>query len=160
MPREFTTVLLMLMGSFSVVCAQQPDRPSDRADIQAIIAQLNTARKSSNANAFVELFTSDGELRIENEATGVSQEAIAALIGRRAIWSETTAPRIEGVTIRFITPDVALCDGSQVQYGSLALGQTAPVMLLLRRETGGWKVASLRIYAALRPGRPATKPAP
>jgi len=47
-------------------------------------------------------------------------------------------PRFVSTTIRFITPDVALVDGTW---------QTVPLLFVMKKEENDWKIASLRTLA-------------
>jgi hypothetical protein len=64
-------------------------------------------------------------------------------------WSEVTKPRIALHSIRFITSDVALVDAANTQYGSTILVRRVPVLLIMKRETSGWRIASVRVMVDL-----------
>ena len=64
-------------------------------------------------------------------------------------WSEVTRPKIALQSIRFITPDVALVDAANSQYGSAILVRRVPLLMVMKRETSGWRVASLRVVVDL-----------
>ena len=51
----------------------------------------------------------------------------------------------EATPIRFVTPDVAKVKASASQYGSLILKRTMPVVFVLKREGGVWRISALRI---------------
>jgi hypothetical protein len=59
---------------------------------------------------------------------------------------EILNPRIVSRTIRFITPDVALADGAWT-YKDGATTQTIPLLFVMKKEEGNWKIASLRLLA-------------
>jgi len=61
-----------------------------------------------------------------------------------------TPPRFSVRAIRFVTPDVALADGG----GAYSDTQTVPVLFIMKREDGVWKIASLRRLAAVAPPAP------
>jgi hypothetical protein len=60
-------------------------------------------------------------------------------------WSEVTAPGVTIRSIRFVTPDVALIDAANTQYGSVILQTRIPVLLVMRREGIDWRIVSLRV---------------
>jgi hypothetical protein len=51
----------------------------------------------------------------------------------------------EATAIRFATPDVAKVNASASQYGSLILKRTIPVVFVLKREGGVWRISVLRV---------------
>jgi hypothetical protein len=69
------------------------------------------------------------------------------------IWTEVTKPKFTRPTVQFVTPDVALADLENVQYGSIVPAIRAPIVVILKREAGDWKIASLRVTAACFPMR-------
>ena len=60
-------------------------------------------------------------------------------------FSERSAPRVTNTTVRFLSPDVALIDARQIRYGSQFLRQSLPVLLVLRRNGGVWRLHSWRV---------------
>lgn len=65
----------------------------------------------------------------------------------RPPWTETTPPRLVTRRIRFVRPDLAVVCAAETQYGSVMLVRRVPVLLLMRREPQGWRVAGLRLPA-------------
>jgi hypothetical protein len=51
----------------------------------------------------------------------------------------------EATAIRYVKPDVAKVKASASQYGSLILKRTMPVVFLLKREGGVWRITALRV---------------
>jgi len=104
------------------------DEPADRAAIDKVIATLNgpDARKA---------FTHNVDFRDFDRLAQMHDEP----------WSETTAPRIVSQRIRFITPDVALVDAANTQYGSVVMVRRVPVVLVMKREAGEWRIAAVRV---------------
>jgi hypothetical protein len=51
----------------------------------------------------------------------------------------------EAIAIRFVTPDVAKVKASASQYGSVILKRTMPVLFVLKREAGVWRISVMRI---------------
>jgi hypothetical protein len=60
------------------------------------------------------------------------------------IWSERSHPTIVVRSVQFLSSKVARVDAERVQYGSVILRNSAPVVILLEKKRGSWKVASLR----------------
>src|SRR5262249_33888074 len=108
----------------------------------------NKARKEADAKAFSELFARDGNLRIGNQILATGPSAIEKVLKKPRAWSEVTAPRIEDESVRFVSPDVALVDATQTQYGSVILKQSVPVILLMKLDGEEWRIASLWINLA------------
>jgi hypothetical protein len=70
--------------------------------------------------------------------------------GRAAIQSVLEAlngGRDQKQIAGLFTADVALVDAANTQCGSIVLVRRVPVLLVMRRETGGWRIASLRLLA-------------
>jgi uncharacterized protein (TIGR02246 family) len=111
--------------------------------IRSVIAKLNQARKNSNAKALSELFAPDGMLRVGATVVASGQDAIGDALDKRAAWSEVTAPVIGKVSVRLLSPDVALVDATQTQYGSLIVKQSDPITLLMKLDGNEWRIVSL-----------------
>jgi hypothetical protein len=62
-------------------------------------------------------------------------------------FEEMVNPRIVSGAMRFITPDVALADGACRYNGDSAATQSTPLLFVMKREGGDWKIASLRVLA-------------
>ena len=77
-------------------------------------------------------------------ATVLAPGANIAPLGRLA-GQEVSQVYFEANAIRFVTPDVASVKASASQYGSLILKRTIPVVFVLKREGGAWRISVLRI---------------
>ena len=51
----------------------------------------------------------------------------------------------EVTAIRMVSPDVAFVDAAASQFGSLILKRTSPVVFVLKRESGAWRISVMRI---------------
>ncbi|HEY4363751.1 MAG TPA: hypothetical protein VGN17_22480 [Bryobacteraceae bacterium] len=60
------------------------------------------------------------------------------------VGTETTNPRISAGEIRFITPDVAIADGTWT-YRDETSSTSLPLLLVMKKEGESWKIASLRV---------------
>ena len=55
----------------------------------------------------------------------------------------------EANAIRFVTPYIAKVNASASQYGSLILKRTTPVVFVLKRDGGVWRISALRVGGRL-----------
>jgi hypothetical protein len=118
------------------------DESAGRAAIEKVIAALND--EGATASAF---FTADADPAEIHQLDRLKQRMRETA---RKPWSEVMAPKILSRRIRFVTPEVAIVDGVIFQYGS-ALLRSTPLIFVMRKQEGGWRIASLRIL----PGSPA-----
>jgi hypothetical protein len=110
----------------------------DRSDIERVISTLNDGR--TNLSQKQNLFTSESQ----NELDRLSS------LDRRMVTSdiplsEVTTPRVVIQSVRFITPDVALVDAANTQYGSVVLVRRVPVLFVMRKEREGWRITAVRV---------------
>ena len=125
----------------SLVYAQAPD------PIRAVVADLNKALARSDTAAFTEIFTADAELQ-QGSATVTGPAAIAGALQKSSPLDELTPPAIEISTVRTLSPNFALVEGSQVRHSPVNLNQRTPVALLMRRTLGEWRILSMKLGAA------------
>jgi hypothetical protein len=111
----------------------------DRADIERVVSILNDPRTTAPQKGA--LFATDAQNQLDRLA-----ELDHRMIGEpRAPWSEVTTPRIVIQSMRFITPDVALVDAVNTQYGSVILVHRVPVLIVMKKEEQDWRIAALRV---------------
>lgn len=120
------------------------DERTDRLAIERIVDALNDYKSGAGQQQVSTLFTADAETQLS-----LLSELNQKLIPRGTPWSEVTKARIALHSIRFITPDVALVDAANTQYGSTILVRRVPVLLIMKRETIGWRIASIRVMVDL-----------
>jgi hypothetical protein len=113
------------------------DQPADRTAIETVINSLKTAKPVSV------LFTADADSDLAQLDAAQSAMAEAA----RQPWSEAMPPKLVIDSIRFVTADVAIVNAANRQITSTMVRRT-PVLLVMRREDSGWKIASLRMLTA------------
>jgi uncharacterized protein (TIGR02246 family) len=135
--------LLVLPGAF----AQTPALDAETLRIQSLVAQINTARQRSDGKAFAKLFTADGDLRNAAGFVATGNRALEKSFQDRAVWSETTPPVLADLRVRLVSPNVALVDATETRIGSVALKQKTAALLVVRRISGVWRVASYRVLA-------------
>ena len=107
----------------NVVLADEAD---DLAAIGKVIASLNDGK-------------SHPELRCDLAPAGT--------------MSETSPPHISIRAVQFITPDVALVDAENTQYGSVVMVRRVPIVFVIKRDGAEWKIAATRLPAGCRIAR-------
>jgi len=131
------------------------EETADRAQIASVIATLNQAPElarlftadSDGSRALAEVLRSTPTVTISHEPWG---EATWGFSGSR--------PRITSGQVRFLTPDVALIDGSAVDgAASRPDGKdSAPLLFVMKKEGDSWKIASIRLLSTRLLSAPAT----
>ncbi len=121
--------LLLLLGT-----AAWADIPADRASIETVVRAV-FADQTQDGKPVSTLFTADADNDLDK---------LVLLRGSKGPWSEVTT-RVVIQSIRFITPDVALVDAANTQYGSMNLQSRIPVLLVMKKVGKDWRVASLRV---------------
>lgn len=115
------------------------DSAADHAAIErivkAVFAGASTGRPVST------LFAADADSEYER-LKQLDEQLVAQA---KEPLSEVTVPHVVIRSIRFVTPDVALVDAANTQYGSMILQTRIPVLLVLRREGIDWRIVSLRV---------------
>jgi len=144
MPQQRMLIALAVtVSSTLITLAEEPDRPVETARVRSVIVELNKARRDANAKAFSQLFAPDGNLRVGNEIIATGPDAIEDAMKNPPVWTEMTAPKIENESVRFVSPVVALVDGTQTRFGPLILKESVPVTLLLKLDGQEWRIISL-----------------
>jgi hypothetical protein len=59
------------------------------------------------------------------------------------VWTEMSRPILVTRSVQFLSSKVARVEASRVQYGSV-MSRSVPVVILLERKRGGWRISSLR----------------
>ncbi len=139
------------------------DEAADRLEIGRVIAMLNEPSNVPSQSAA--LFTADGNaaselarLRRVNppfRIVGPAEDSgpVPSITISKEPWGEaridfpTGEPRTVDRSIVFITPDVALADGACMYLDDCATTPATPLLLVMKREGGEWKIASLRVLA-------------
>ena len=114
--------------------------------IRAALRRFNEAVRKPEPQPLRASFTADADYR---DATRVLRgaDALASLFADRQAWSERTPPMLQDESIRLAGSSVAFVDAQLVQYGSTILKSGVPVVLLLEKAAGEWKIASWRMAA-------------
>jgi hypothetical protein len=160
--RNVILCLPLILGS----CALAADEAADRAAIGRTIAALNQVPQP--AGLFTDDAVSDlGRLPGVNEAQFQFERDVTVAAGGLTVvishepWGEAQIyppgafpqslvivnPRFASGAVRFITPDVAMVEGSYTRRDGDVV-QTAPLLLLMKRDGEVWKIASVRLLAS------------
>src|SRR5262249_51384951 len=86
------------------------------------------------------VFTADAESDLATLRT-IQQSMRAAV---RQPWSEVAPPAFVLMDVRFVSPDVAVGNAAEVQLGA-TIPRKIPMLFVVRKESGGWKIAVLRL---------------
>ncbi|MCU1339869.1 MAG: hypothetical protein JWO19_5450 [Bryobacterales bacterium] len=114
------------------------DESADRAAIDKLVAVLKEAQVPANGR-IGDLLSSDIDLVEFNRQI----RALSAGMITQGVWTEVSPPAIVVRSVQFLTPDIALVDGANVQIGS-TMTRRVPFVLIAKRENTVWKVAVLR----------------
>jgi hypothetical protein len=115
------------------------DERADRLAIKRIVASLN--ERFASGGPLSQFFSSDAE----KELAALQDLDRRLHPSAQQPWSEVTAPSIVVASLRFVTADVAIADAASTRFGSTIGVSRVPVLLILRREAAGWKIASVRV---------------
>ena len=133
------TITILLLLSAVVFAADQEESTA----IRAALTGFNKAAVKGEAGSLRVFFTSTADYRDgTREFKGI--DALLSFFTDRQIWSERTPPLLQQPSIRFVASSAALVDAQLVQYGSTILKSVVPVVLLLEKEGGTWKISSWR----------------
>jgi hypothetical protein len=121
------------------------DQAADRAAIERVIGALNSAQSRPGEKPDSSLFTADADNQLDRLAD-LNRRLFQA---SKEPWSEATTPRMAIQSIRFVTPDVALVDAANTQYGSVIPARRIPLLLVMKKEGADWRIASLRVLMDL-----------
>jgi hypothetical protein len=119
-------------------------------ETRSVLRNFNEAVRKPESPAFAALFTLNADYR---DATRVlrGRDAIVSLFTGRQVWSERTPPLLREESIKLVGPSAALVDAQLIQYGSTIVKSGVPVVLLLEKEAGTWKISSWRMLGPADP---------
>ena len=149
-----TLALLVLASAMSAAAAQPPaaaPAAADEAAVRAVIARYVEARDARDAAALAELFTADAD---QYTTSGDWRRGRDRMLPGMAESSRQN-PGSRGIdvqSVRFVTADVAVADGSYVIAGSALPRWTT---IVLARNAGRWRIAAIRNMTPVRSARPA-----
>jgi hypothetical protein len=111
--------------SILVATCAWADDATDREAIERLIAAVNDHSKPLS-----DLFTTDAP---ESEQVMLS--------ANEQPWSEVTSPRITTRSIRLITPQIALVESTNTQYGSTIMVRATAMLLVMKKDGAQWRIA-------------------
>jgi hypothetical protein len=118
----------ILYLSILVATCAWADDTSDREAVERVIAAVNNHSRSLS-----DLFTTDAP---ENEQVMLS--------ANEQPWSEVTSPRITARSIRMISPQIALVECTNTQYGSAIIVQNTSMLLVMKKDGEQWRIACVQ----------------
>ena len=120
---------------------------ADNSDgIRSVLRGFNEAVRKREPQSFRTVFTSQADYRDATRSLK-GPDALASLFTHQQVWSERTPPMLQEEAIRFIGGSAAFVDAQLVQYGSMIVKSSVPVVLLVEKEAGAWKISSWRMLA-------------
>ena len=140
-------VVLSLLAAPTASAQPAASRPADEAAVRAVIARYVQAREARDSRAIEALFTADAD---QYTTGGDWRRGRAELIDGMAASSKQN-PGQRGITVaavRFLTPEVAIADGSYDTAGSGARRWTT---IVVARGPDGWRIAAIRNMTPSRP---------
>ncbi|MGA2739085.1 MAG: hypothetical protein ABSG65_16725 [Bryobacteraceae bacterium] len=76
------------------------------------------------------------------------------VIGLHEPWTELTVPRVVSGSIRFIASDVAIVDGASTIRGAVTLVPRVPLLFVMKKAGGSWRISAVRVLTASATQRP------
>jgi uncharacterized protein (TIGR02246 family) len=146
-------VLLAALASASIAVAQTARAAGDEAAIRAVVKAFIDTREVNDAAALTALLTADVD---QQQTSGNTRRGRDAVVKGSLETQQSTGGKrtITLDSIRFVTADVAIADG---RYDSLGRADGTDrhmlTSMVLRRETGGWKIAAIRNSLPTQPER-------
>lgn len=143
MPKLFVVALLGFVGA-ATLAAQGNNRAKDEAAIRSVIEAFIATREANDAAGLTALLTEDVD---QQQTSGNTRRGREAVVTGSLTTQQSTGGRrtITVDALRFVTPDVAIADG---RYDSLGRAdgtdQRMLTSMVLRRESGAWKIAAIR----------------
>jgi uncharacterized protein (TIGR02246 family) len=143
MHKLLIAAFLGLVGA-AALTAQGNDRAKDEAAIRSVIQAFIATREANDAPGLTALLTEDVDQQQTSGNTRRGREAVVT--GSLATQQSTGGRRTITVdSLRFLTPDVALADGRYDSIGRAdGTDQRMLTSMVLRRESGAWKIAAIR----------------
>lgn len=125
--------------------AQQPsDRASDEAAIRRVVEKYVEARDHRDESAIGTLFTADADQLV---STGEWRRGRKDVV-RGTMSSSQNSPRkrtITVVSVRFVSPGVALADGRyEIAGDATSDSRKMWTTLVMARVPDGWRIAAIR----------------
>jgi uncharacterized protein (TIGR02246 family) len=133
--------------------AQSANHSADETAIRAVVKAFLDTRDKNDAAALAALMTTDVD---QQQTSGNVRHGRDAVVkGSLATQQSTGGTRtITLDSIRFVTADVAIADGRYDSLGRADGGDRHMLTsMVLRRESGAWKIAAIRNMLPTAPER-------
>jgi uncharacterized protein (TIGR02246 family) len=138
--------LLVVLTAVTVpaIASAQGDRAADEAAIRAVIKAFIDTREANDAAGLAALLTTDVDQRQTSGNMRSGRDAVVS--GSMATQQSTGGRRTINVdSLRFVGADVAIADGRYDSTGRAdGSDQLMLTSMVLRRESGAWKIAAIR----------------
>lgn len=144
--RDLRSLFLVLMAIAvpAAAAAQAGDRAADEAAIRGVIKAFIDTRERNDAAGLAALLTADVDQRQTSGNVRSGRDAVVS--GTMSTQQSTGGTRTISVdSLRFVGADVAIADGRYDSVGrSDGTEQRMLTSMVLRRESGAWKIAAIR----------------
>lgn len=127
------------------LAAPEQDSAAIRALLHQLVAEINRPEHGD----LRKLFTANADFRRGAGPVVSLLERFRRLDFKRQPWSERTPWAMREDSTRHIDASHALVDATFSQYGSTIPKLEMPVVLMVEKETGMWKVSSFRMPATV-----------
>ena len=135
---------LVCLAAAHYALAQSADRAADEKAIKTVIQAFLDKRDANDAAGLSALLTADADQQQTSGAMRRGRDAVVS--GSLATQRSTDGKRTIAIdSVRFVAADVAIADGRYDSVGR-ADGTDRHMLtsIVLRRETGSWKIAAIR----------------
>ncbi len=133
-----------LLATVSLFAQQPPDRANDEAAIKRVVQKYVEARENRDQSAIGTLFTADADQLV---STGEWRRGRKDVV-RGTMSSSQSSPRkrtITVVSVRFVSPGVALADGRyEIAGDATRESRKMWTTLVLARVWDGWRISAIR----------------
>src|SRR3954452_11468248 len=136
--------LILILPPMAVVGGEPAAQSADETAVRAVVQKYVDAREAKDPKAIEPLFTEDADQLVSD---GTWRRGRKTLV-RGMLESSRRNPARRSITVvsvRFLSPEVALVDGRYIQKG--AKGDKDREMwtaITLKRVAGGWRIAAIR----------------
>jgi uncharacterized protein (TIGR02246 family) len=144
--RTLATLLVLstTIATASLAFTQSADRADDEKAVRAVIQAFLDTREANDAAGLAALLTPDVD---QQQTSGNMRSGRDAVVSGSLATQRSTGGRrtITVDSLRFVGPDVAIADGRYDSVGRAdGTDQRMLTSMVLRRESGAWKIAAIR----------------
>ena len=151
--RTLTALILVFAVAAQTASAQSADRAADEAAIRGVIQAFLDTREANDPVALGALLTADVD---QQQTSGNTRRGREAVVSGSLTTQQSTGGRrtITVDSLRFVSADVAIADGRYDSVGRAdGTDQRMLTSMVLRRESGAWKIAAIRNMLPSNPQR-------